>query len=290
MMELISGKKKRPFLVFLYGPEGVGKTTFGSNLPMPLFITTEDGTDNLDVVRLPKCATWDQFVKHLISVRDENHNFRTLIIDTIDGLEPLLWRKICEDSGAKSIELACGGYGKGYIKAQEEFLKVRDILDQIRNDKQMNICLLAHSTINKFADPITNLEYDTYKLKLHKRTISVFVEWVDLLLFCNYDVYTKNEKIFGNGERVIYTEKRPSHDAKNRFGLELIVPLDGKLFTGLMEQYFDDKTEELKKMIAEKMELLKPEIKEKVMVAFNNAKTQQNYQQILDRLNTLLGV
>jgi len=45
----------------------------------------------------------------------EQHDFATVVIDSVDWLEPLVWAKACRDNGWNSIEDA--GYGKGYVAA-----------------------------------------------------------------------------------------------------------------------------------------------------------------------------
>ena len=48
-----SGVIHAPVKVVLYGPEGIGKSTFAAKFPSPVFIDTEGGTKKLNVNRLP---------------------------------------------------------------------------------------------------------------------------------------------------------------------------------------------------------------------------------------------
>ena len=57
LMEITRGKIQTAQKIVLYGPEGIGKTTFASRFPEPLFIDTEGSTRQLDVARLPKPPT-----------------------------------------------------------------------------------------------------------------------------------------------------------------------------------------------------------------------------------------
>ena len=52
-MEIIKGKIATAKKVVIYGPEGIGKSTFASKFPNPLFIDTEGSTNSMDVARLP---------------------------------------------------------------------------------------------------------------------------------------------------------------------------------------------------------------------------------------------
>ena len=52
--EVTQGTLHRANKVVVYGPEGIGKSTFVSHFPQPLFIDTEGSTNKLDVRRFPK--------------------------------------------------------------------------------------------------------------------------------------------------------------------------------------------------------------------------------------------
>ena len=39
--EITKGTVQKPYKVVVYGPEGIGKSTFASHFPDPLFIDTE---------------------------------------------------------------------------------------------------------------------------------------------------------------------------------------------------------------------------------------------------------
>lgn len=297
MLEQITkGKTKKPYLLMLYGVEGIGKSTFGSHFPNPIFLGGESGTDNLDVSRFPKVLEWEELQESIDDLLEKEHDFKTLVIDTIDSLEPILWDKIKRDSGTKSIELACGGYGKGYIKAMEEFQALTHKLDLLR-EKGMNILILAHSAVSKFHDPITNIEYDRYSLKLHKRTLPVFVEWVDALLFANHEVFTsENENgrksAIGSGKRVIHSEKRPSFDAKNRFNLPFELPLDFSEIEKHLEEFYEafDPTKIADELI-EKVQQLKDENLRETVTKYikDNKDDAEAIRAARNRVTKLLG-
>lgn len=294
------GKVAKPLLMLLYGVEGIGKSTFGSNAPEPIFLGAEQGTDVLDVNRFPAVKTWEEVVDYMNALINEEHQYKTLVIDTLDSLEPLLWEHIKKESGVKSIELACGGYGKGYIKSAEIFMDFRHKLEMCRS-KGMNIIILAHSQVAKFNDPITNIEYDTYKLKLHKRVIPIFVEWVDCLLFTNFEVYTKKNddgknRAYGNGSRVIYTEKRPSFEAKNRFSLPFQISLDYQDFAKEIASFYtenkiDNNSKQLRDLIFSKLDQIKDaELVTKIMKYLQEVGDDEAaLQGTLERINTIIG-
>ncbi len=223
-MEILSGVKKKPLVLLLYGVHGIGKSTFGAQIPNHICISGEDVEDS-GATRLPQCKSWYDFLKQLDYLIQTNHSYTSLVIDTIDSIEMLLQKHIVKEANAISMARACGGYGKAYEKAVEEMVAIRDEkLDYLVEKKGMEIILLAHSIKNKFEDPLTNTTYDTYDLKLHKKMIPVFSEWVRAIVFANFVVFKAEnnqgkEYAIGEGQRRIFTEPRPSHNAKNRFNL-----------------------------------------------------------------------
>ena len=110
----------------------------------------------------------------------DEHDYQTVVIDTLDWLERLIWAKVCEDRGVKSIEDI--GYQKGYVFALDFWRQIVDRLDRLRNDRSMCVVLLAHCKIEKFEDP-ESPAYDRYSPRLHKHANALITEWVDAVLF-----------------------------------------------------------------------------------------------------------
>ena len=218
------GKVEAPELLILYGPDGVGKSTFAASMPNPIFLGSEKGTSNLDVSRLPTPKDFEQCQLAVHELTKEQHDYKTLAIDSLDWMEPLVWDKVCRDNASPSIEKVDGGFGKGYVAALKMWQNYVAMLSELREKRKMNIILLAHSQVKAFQDPQQNAAYDRYQLKLNDKASALFREFADCVLFANYDVATKtdhNKKTlaFGEGARKMYTERRPAFDAKNRFNL-----------------------------------------------------------------------
>lgn len=294
------GKIKLPHLLLLYGPDGVGKSTFGAQAPSPIFLGPEKGTINLNVARFPTPKTWDDVNTALDELSNENHGYRTLVIDTLDWLEPLVYAHICAKDGASNIEKAAGGYGKGYREAYNEMLEFRHKLSFLRESKEINIILLAHSKVNTFEDPTTDHGYSRYELKLQEsNSISLRAMWreyVDSVLFCNFETFSKGEGKSARGvttrERKMWTERDAGFDAKNRFSLPFEMPLDflvyDKSVNSTKEQKSDDvigKIQELLKLV--KDEPLRAKVIEQVEKHSHNA---EQLTKIEERLKTKLGV
>ena len=225
------GKIELPELIVLYGTEGVGKSTFAASAPKPIFLGTEKGTANLDVARLPSPQSVDDVKLALTELTNEAHDFATLAVDSLDWLEPIIHAQVCkEGGGVNHIDNAYGGYGKGYVAATNLWRQLTQMMADLREKKKMNIILLAHAEVKTFQDPQNNAGYDRYQMKLHKGASALVREFVDCVFFANYETYTKQDKqqktrAYGEGSRLMHTERRPAFDAKNRFSLPAELPL-----------------------------------------------------------------
>jgi hypothetical protein len=231
MMDIIRGKIAGAQKVVLYGPEGIGKSTFAAQFPNPLFIDTEGSTKHMDVARLPKPSSWTMLMDEVRYVRDNSSICNTLAIDTADWAESLCINHVCSKSNKTS--LADFGHGNGYIYLEEEYGRFLNLLEEVI-ERGVNVCLTAHTTLRKVEQPDEIGAYDRWEMKLEKKTASLTKEWADMLLFANYRTIVINVDNQGaqkgknkaqGGERVIYTEHRPVWDAKHRHGLQDVVPM-----------------------------------------------------------------
>ena len=229
--QVTRGKKVKPRRTVFYGPHGIGKTTFASEFPSAVFIPTEDGCDDLDVASFPLCRSLEDAWGAMVELGgSKDHGFKTVVVDSADWLEQLIWKTVCEKHGKKAI--TDFDYGKGYGESAAIFKKILTALDTCRAIG-MHVVLLAHCEVVKFSDP-QNESYDRYTPKLHKSVSSVMQEWADEVLFANYKRYVRKEDlgfnksrgIAGGDERVIYTQESAGFLAKNRLGLPAEMPLD----------------------------------------------------------------
>ncbi len=219
--------------ILVYGVQGIGKTTFGCSFCKPILLRVESGAANINVATFPEVVSDYQDVVDAINALHDDHPFTTLVVDSLDWLEPILWQRTLDrlnglrDSPYHSIEEV--GYGKGYLEADKEWRNLFSGFDSLVINRGMQIVLIAHSEIKTFTPPDSD-PYDRYQIKLHKRAFGWCQEWCDNVLFVNYqktvqkvkDGGPKGESKFrgrGSGQRIIITEERPSHYAKNRWHL-----------------------------------------------------------------------
>lgn len=289
LAQVTKGKIIKPHLILIYGPDGVGKSTFGANAPDTIFMGPESGTNHLDVSRLPVPQTFNDVLADLEELRKDPHDYKTLAVDSLDWLEPLLMNQICRDYGVKSIELAAGGYGKGYVELIERWKQFIGAVDRLRNERKMNVILIAHSQVVTFNDPLTASPYDRYELKLYKKSSPIFREWVDAVLFANFQIFTKKDgsNVAGNGVRVMYTERRPGWDAKNRMGLPLLLNLSWEDYASAAHVPEAEKPEAVVARIYEMLEVNEKDPALLELVTQTIAKANNNVEQLIRIENRL---
>lgn len=232
MYEITSGVVNSAQKVVIYGPEGIGKSTFAAQFPDPVFIDTEGSTKKLNIRRFPKPTSWEM-LKNEVKEAMNGRLCKTLVIDTFDWAEQLCIETICSAHQKKGIEDF--SYGNGYVYEKEEVGKFLNLLQEVV-DSGINVVLTAHAQMRKFEQPDELGAYDRWELKLGKKTSSqispLVKEWADMVLFANYKTYAvavdKDGKKFKaqGGDRVMYTTHHPCWDAKNRDGLPSEMPFE----------------------------------------------------------------
>jgi hypothetical protein len=243
------GRIAKPPRILLYGTEGIGKSTFGSQAPRPVFIQTEDGLDEIDCAKFPPATHFDEVTAALAELRREEHDYETAVIDSLDWLERLVFDKLCAEHNVASIEQVAGGYSKGYTLALNLWRDIIDHLNALRNDRGMVVLLIAHSKVERFEDPESS-PYDRYSPRLHKHAAALVSEWCDAVLFATRRIRTQSEDAgfnrkrtiahaigSGGGERILRCVGGPSCVAKNRYGIVEELPLSWAAFIGALSNH-----------------------------------------------------
>lgn len=231
LQRIHTGRRHSPPRLLIYGTEGIGKSTTAAQAPKPIFVPTEDGLDQIDCASFPLAKTLTDVRSALGDLLRDEHDFETVVIDSADWLERLIFDALCEQYGVSSIEKVDGGYARGYTHALTHWRSILNDLDQLRNRRGMCVILLAHAKVEKFEDP-EHAAYDRYSPRLHKHATALITEWADAVLFATRKIITKTEDGgFGRdrtiaaglgkdgGERVLRTVGSPACVAKNRYDL-----------------------------------------------------------------------
>lgn len=238
---LNSTKSDKPPIVLLYGVDGIGKTSLAAEWPDPIYLHTqgEEPPNNIELASPGVVDTYDEMIELMGELLTTEHDRKTVIIDSIDGFESLVWAKTCARLGVNSIEDP--GYGKGYIETDQEW---QYFIDGAMALKQAGIAvvMLAHPEVVRFDSPITD-PYSRYTIKLHKRANAIVREKSDIVAFMNYRTTIKEKEVArqktvahgeGGGDRQIHLEERPGFLAKNRYQMPTMIPYKvGKGYTEL---------------------------------------------------------
>lgn len=253
-------KHAAPPRIVIHGGEGVGKSTFASKSPNPIFVQTEDGLNGIDTNAFELATSFEMVIEQLSLLGNEQHDFKSVWVDSGDWAEALVFDMVCRSHGVQTIELAAGGYGKGYAEAVLDFRKILDWLDFLNKQRGMIVGIVCHSVVVPVNDPLTE-PYDRYELKLwqNKRGRGIrdmVVEWADVVGFAHPSVVTtKMEDTTANAgrdadgnrakvSRGIVTDKMnklqlvgsPAAVAKNRYGLPESIDLDWNTFRNSFTQ------------------------------------------------------
>ena len=237
----IAGPQK--FVV--YGVDGVGKTTWASRFPSPLFIDGENGTRGFDVNRIatPDSDAFHNTMRSLLKAADLK--FRTIVFDTVESVERFQRERILRIHRVDSLESVA--YGKLWHHLREVFERWLVDLNRLA-DRGLNIVVIGHSTVRKYQAPDATVAFDRFSLKLYDHNADALRQWSDHVFFMNWDVRAvenRGGKPRGAGgrTRVLYTTYSPAWDAKTRGNLPEKIPCE----FGALLPLFGPQLEEVRK-------------------------------------------
>lgn len=261
------GQPVMPPRIMLIGVEGVGKSSAGAAMPSPIFLCAEDGLVGPQFAGIANFSpkTFDKVLEFLEWLAISQHPYLSLIVDTIDWLEPKIFAHVIAMSKRQDIKsIEDFGYGKGYALAADEFRQFLVRLDKVVS-RGINVMLLSHSQVKTFNNPIGD-NYDRYEPKICKQIASLAKEWVDAILFARFDTYSKKEGIkvkgVGGDSRIVHTTHSAGWDAKNRYGLPETLPLDMPTILDAISKGLPAQTDEMIKELTELSAFLPEDKKE----------------------------
>jgi hypothetical protein len=243
------GRIPSPLRALIYGVEGVGKSTLAAASPNPIFFDIEGGSDHLDAVRYVWRENGNGHIpRSMADVYDaiqdlgrSDHDYKTLVIDTIDALEPLVWDSVCKaysgkkgalnKNGKKIATIEEFGWGKGFNVAVDEWRRFCSMLDRLRAHRDMAIILLGHCHVRTYKNPIDD-DYDRFYLRLHDKGAGMVKEWADVVGFCSFEEVADRldgehrARGVSTGRRLIHLTRTAAWDAKSRIALPDQVEID----------------------------------------------------------------
>lgn len=253
LSSLKSTKRTHPPVIALYGTGGIGKTSLAAEFPDPIYLYTEGEEPPTDVDMVgEQIESFDDLLDVIGQLVTEEHEFKTVIIDSLDALEKLVWRYTCGRMGWDNIDSNDKGsptaFGKGYLEADNDWQEYISAIKALAR-KDIHVVQILHSEAKSFNDPMVD-SYDRYRPKLQKRAADIIMEKSDALLFMNKRASVKQvDKGFGKkeakaegmsgAERVIYTDERAGFLAKNRMNMPASIPYrKGSGFDDLSKYFY----------------------------------------------------
>lgn len=251
-MKISEGIKDKKLLGLVYGVDGIGKSSFGAQFPKPLFVGPEKGTAYLDVARVDDINSWKSFIDAIDEIikNISTLKYETIVIDSLDWLEPLIHEHICQKYKTDSLVKAAGGFGSGYKEAFDMQVQLKNKLSIINEKK--HVLLIAHSQVKQFNDPQTEVPYDRFELKIHEsNSVSprgMWREFCDFMFFINKDTYTTGE---GKSARAsdagifLFTTRTTAFDAKRRVFMPDKIKYEQSGMFDLISSYFKKQDQNL---------------------------------------------
>jgi len=235
-------------IVLIYGAEGRGKTTLAAKFPKPVAMLLKRGLPRgVTLDAIDGLASYNDVIEALRALYQDPQGYQTLVVDTLDSLEPMLLAHVCGANGWKNIEAP--SYGKGFVIADQEWQRFIKGIGALR-DKGMTVVMVAHSTIERFDDPRAP-SYTAYWPKLHKRARHLILDACDVVGFLAEELriatddggFRERTRATSSNQRFLFVEGCPAFVAKNRFAMPPKVAIPADFDIGELMKYWIGKND-----------------------------------------------
>lgn len=227
MGDVVTGIKRPPPRIFIWGLPGVGKTTWAASAPAPFFACAEEGAEQIGAPRV-EISSWIDLLDTIAMLKLDAHPYKTLVIDSARPVETFLWDHLCALNRWASIDSP--DYGKGYAAATKEWIQVLKDLDALRRAKGMGIIMIGHSAEKEANNPELDVAYRRFEVKLHRSAWDTIRSWSDGVFFAKYEAFVKGTgskaRGFSTGVRKLCTQWSAVYDAKSRWSMPAEIDLD----------------------------------------------------------------
>lgn len=246
-MSVLAGAKPQesnePLMITLAGDAGCGKSTAASTFPAPYIIRTKGEAMPRDAANKPAGLepiggrmkqvngknVWDEneLFEQLAALLKDEHEFKTLIVDSVTGLEDLFVQSVVDNDpkNPKSVVQAAGGYGAGRAAVKSKHMRVKKYAEALREKRGMHVIFLAHVEIDRL-DPPDGEPFTRYNLQLHKESAPVYINNVDVVGYIGQERFVSDDgKARSSDDRELILGMTPANISKNRLGISGSIPL-----------------------------------------------------------------
>ncbi len=213
--------------VLLYGMPKSGKSSWCAQILDAIFLATEPGLNHLDVYQVP-ITDWETFLAAAAEVAKGGHNFKAVVIDTVDNCYKFCFDHVCAKHGIKHpSDLP---YGKGFSLVNSEFQRVMTKLAAL----PCGLFFISHAV---------EREIETRTGKYHKTLPTlpdgarkILLGMIDIALFVDIETTTDKEGD-PHTRRIMRTKPDKHYEAGDRTGrLPDPIPLDFNAFKVAFEK------------------------------------------------------
>ena len=226
--------QNRPVAITILGDAGLGKTSLAASFPKPIFIRSEDGLRSVPEKMMPDAfpliKSVEELWAQLTALIREDHDYQTLVIDTITTLDTIFTDHVLESDPKKpkSINQAHGGYGAGRDMIASLHRRVRNAAGMLM-DRGMNVVFVAHAETVRIEPPDANA-YTKYAMRMNEKSTLPYIDNVDAIGFIRLETYVVGDgevkKAHSDGTRQMVCHAMAANVSKNRFGITEPITLE----------------------------------------------------------------
>lgn len=166
-------------VILVYGRAKIGKSTLCSQFDVPLFLATESGLSNLEVYKVI-VNSWETFLQACGEIAKGNHNFKTVVIDTIDNLVVYCSDWVCRKHNVNHP--ADLPHGKGWHFVTAELTRAMVKLSSL----PYGLIMVSHCDMQEVETKTK--KYNRWTISVSGKNRAIFLNMADIILFIDSEM------------------------------------------------------------------------------------------------------